>query len=204
MFTGLIQHVGRVAAIRPAGDGAEILIDPAGWDHAPEIGSSIAVDGCCLTVVAVEDGQWRFDAVRQTLDLTTLGGLAAGDPVNLEHAVSASTLMGGHVVQGHVDATGTVRAVEDSDRSWRVRIGVAPDLMARIVDQGSITVAGVSLTVAGTGEDWFDVALIPATLEATTLGRRVAGDPVNLETDVLARMVARWMERMMPGGPATR
>ncbi|MFK7958930.1 MAG: riboflavin synthase [Phycisphaerales bacterium] len=204
MFTGLIQHVGRVASVQAVGDGAEIRIDPAGWSHVPDLGSSIAVDGCCLTVVAVDEHGWRFDAVRQTLDLTTLGGLAAGDPVNLEHAVSASTLMGGHVVQGHVDATGTVRDVSDADRSWRVRIAVEPDLMARVVDQGSITVAGVSLTVAGTGDDWFDVALIPATLDATTLGRRVPGDRVNLETDVLARMVARWMERMMPGGQGSR
>jgi len=200
MFTGLVRHVGTIAALEPSGDGVALLIDATGWAHRPAPGDSIAVDGCCLTLAeaATEDGPWRFDVVRQTLDLTTLGGLAPGSRVNLESSCTAETLLGGHVVQGHVEAVARVLAVSSGDRSWRVRFATPPALADRIVDQGSIAVAGTSLTVAGTGADWFEIALIPTTLHETTLGELVAGDRVNVETDILARMVVGWLERHGP------
>lgn len=197
MFTGLVRSIGRIDSVEPSGDGAILRIDVGEWDHRPDHGASIAISGCCLTVAEpVSDGRpWRFDVVRQTLDLTTLGRLRAGDRVNLEPSVTPDTLLGGHLVQGHVEATAEVLAVEAGEGSWRVRFGAEGRIRERIVDQGSITVDGTSLTVAGTGDDWFEVALIPTTLEDTTLGGLAVGDRVNLETDILARMVVDWLER---------
>ncbi len=200
MFTGLVRHVGTVVAVEPAGEGATLRIDATGWDLRPEPGDSIAVDGCCLTLAEppAEGRPWRFDVVRQTLALTSLGDLVAGDRVNLEPSCTAETLLGGHLVQGHVEATGEVLAVERGDGSWRMRLSLPERLADRVVDQGSIAVAGTSLTVAGTGPGWFEVALIPTTLEETTLGDLEPGDRANLETDVVARMVIAWLERHGP------
>ena len=197
MFTGLVRSIGRIAAVEASGDGVSLRIDVGDWDHRPDPGASIAISGCCLTVAeAVSEGRpWRFDVVRQPLDLPTLGGLKPGDRVNLEPSVTPDTLLGGHLVQGHVEATAPVLAVTSGEGSWRVRFGAPERIRDRIVDQGSITVDGTSLTVAGTGDDWFEVALIPTTLDETTLGRLEAGDRVNLETDILARMVVDWLER---------
>lgn len=199
MFTGLVRHVGTINAVEPCGDGVSLFVDAFRWTHRPAPGDSIAVDGCCLTLAEpANDAPWRFDVVRQTLDLTTLGGLRPGTRVNLESSCTAETLLGGHIVQGHVEAVAEVLAVESGDRSWRVRFATPEGMADRIVDQGSIAVAGTSLTVAGTGPDWFEIALIPTTLHETTLGELAVGDRVNLETDILARMVVGWLERHGP------
>ena len=204
MFTGLVQHLGRLERIEPTPAGASLWVDLAGWGHRPDLGASIAVSGCCLTVAdrrmageAVE--AVRFDAVHHTLRATTLGSLAAGSRVNLEHAATPATLLGGHLVQGHVDEVGEVLAVATDGGEWRVRIAVSAAFEPLLVSRGSITVEGVSLTVASLGPRWFEVVLIPETLERTTLRDRVAGDSVNLEGDCIAKMVVRVLETRLPG-----
>ncbi|MFM1882870.1 MAG: riboflavin synthase alpha chain [Planctomycetota bacterium] len=210
MFTGIVQHVGRITAAQPTAAGVRLTLDPCGWSHRPARGDSIAVSGTCLTVVQVEAGAWSFDVIPQTLARTTLGsmGSASGDAalqpgrsVNLEHAVLASTPMGGHIVQGHVDGVGRVAAITTTGE-WRVRIEPPADAASSIVAQGSITVDGVSLTVAGAAADgsWFEVALIPETLARTTLASLAVGDAVNIEVDHLAKLIAREVERRLARG----
>jgi riboflavin synthase len=210
MFTGIVQHVGRITAAQPTAAGVRLTLDPCGWSHRPARGDSIAVSGTCLTVVQVEAGAWSFDVIPQTLARTTLGsmGSASGDAalqpgrsVNLEHAVLASTPMGGHIVQGHVDGVGRVAAISTTGE-WRVRIEPPADAASSIVAQGSITVDGVSLTVAGAAADgsWFEVALIPETLARTTLASLAVGDAVNIEVDHLAKLIAREVERRLARG----
>ena len=206
MFTGIIEEQGAVTAIAPSGDGVRLTV------HAPLAvsdaahGDSIAVSGVCLTVVDQGADWFTADVMRQTLDMSTLGTFAAGTLVNLERAMAAHGRLGGHIVQGHIDGTGEVLEVRPGAQ-WRVlRIGLPSELAPLVVDKGSITVDGVSLTVSavsppwassGTGdgsatpEQWFEVSLIPETLEVTTLGLRRPGDLVNLETDILARHVQR-------------
>lgn len=197
MFTGIIQHLGRVLSIKPADFGAELVIDSSGWSHDPSPGQSIAVNGCCLTLVeSPQRGHLRFDVVRQTLDVTAMGRLKVGDEVNLEHAVTPQTLLGGHIVQGHVDAVGVVERVVENASEHRVRIKVAQiQAMEAVVEKGSIAINGVSLTIASTGENWLEVALIPTTLRLTNLGRLREGDAVNLETDYIAKAVVNWLRR---------
>ena len=199
MFTGIVEHQGRVASIRAEAWGARVEIDPCGWAHSPRDGDSISVNGCCLTVVGTPGAAepLRFDVVPQTLALTTIGTLRPGDAVNLEHAATAATLMGGHIVQGHVDGVGTVLAVGTDGGEWRTRIAAPETIMEHAVERGSIAVDGVSLTLARVGDGWFEVALIPATLAKTTLRDRVAGTSVNLESDVLAKMVAERVRRAL-------
>ena len=210
MFTGIVQHVGRITAVQPTPAGVRLTLDPCGWSHRPARGDSIAVSGTCLTVVQVDAGAWSFDVIPQTLARTTLGsmGSASGDAalqpgrsVNLEHAVLASTPMGGHIVQGHVDGVGRVAAISTTGE-WRVRIEPPADAASSIVAQGSITVDGVSLTVAGAAADgsWFEVALIPETLARTTLASLAVGDAVNIEVDHLAKLIAREVERRLARG----
>ena len=210
MFTGIVQHVGRITAAQPTAAGLRLTLDPCGWSHRPARGDSIAVSGTCLTVVQVEAGAWSFEVIPQTLARTTLGsmGSASGDAalqpgrsVNLEHAVLASTPMGGHIVQGHVDGVGRVAAISTTGE-WRVRIEPPADAASSIVAQGSITVDGVSLTIAGAAADgsWFEVALIPETLARTTLASLAVGDAVNIEVDHLAKLIAREVERRLARG----
>ena len=206
MFTGLIQHVGRISG-DPApqgGGGCRLVVDPAGWTHAPSPGESIAVNGCCLTVAELGGGVLGFDVIAQTLELTTLGGLRGGDRVNLEHAATPTTLLGGHIVQGHVDSVGRVLEMNLSDEECRCRIGFDSAFDSLLVSQGSVAVDGVSLTVAGLNGGWFEVALIPTTLTETTFGGYAQGDSVNLEFDVIAKMVARHVDRVEGlSGPVT-
>jgi len=193
MFTGLVQAVGSVAAIEARPQGMRLQIDPGSWPYRPTPGDSISVSGVCLTVVEAMGGRWAFDAVPETLAKTTLGRLALGSKVNLEHAATPSTLMGGHVVQGHVDGVGTVVSVQ-TQREWRVRIRPPADLMEYMVPKGSVCVEGVSLTLASVqARERFEVALIPVTLEKTNLGTLKAGDLVNLEADIFAKTVVNWM-----------
>jgi len=207
MFTGLIQHVGKAASVESTASGAVLRLDVRGWSHLPTPGESIAVNGCCLTLTSIEAGRgdsaspphWRFDVIHQTLRMTTLGGLAPGDPVNLEHAATPGTLLGGHIVQGHVDGVGVARRVETGEPGeWRIRIVPPADLLDFIQPKGSIAVEGVSMTVADVGDDRFDIAAIPTTLEETTLGRidYDAGEVrVNLEPDCLVKAVVHHLRR---------
>ena len=199
MFTGIIEHQGRVVSLRPQAWGARLEIDACGWAHVPAGGDSIAINGCCLTVVAAPGagGVLAFDVIPQTLSLTTIGALAAGEEVNLEHAATAATLLGGHIVQGHVDAVGEVLAVSTAGGEWRTRIAAPTDVMDLAVDRGSIAVDGVSLTIAATGSGWFEIALIPTTLAKTGLRDRQAGSRVNLESDPMAKMIAVQVQRVL-------
>ena len=199
MFTGIVEHQGAVAALRPEPWGARLEIDPRGWLHVPRDGDSVSINGCCLTVVGspAPGAVLRFDVIPQTLGLTTIGALAVGELVNLEHAATAATLLGGHLVQGHVDGVGTVASVSTAGGEWRTRVSAPPGFMEHVVERGSVAVDGVSLTVAAVGEGWFEVALIPATLAKTTLRDRAHGSRVNLEADALAKMVAERVRRAL-------
>ena len=198
MFTGIIEEIGAVTAIEPSGDGVRLSVRaPLAVSDASH-GDSISVNGVCLTVVEQDETSFTADVMRQTLDMSTLAALAPGRPVNIERATAVGTRLGGHVVQGHIDGTGVIREVRPGER-WRVvRVGVPAALAPLVVDKGSIAIDGVSLTISavsepGEPEPWLEVSLIPETLEATTLAERVAGDPVNLETDILARHVQRML-----------
>jgi riboflavin synthase len=197
MFTGLIQRMGDVSERRDTATGVRLAIRAPGWLADPQPGESIAVNGCCLTLVQATDDTLCFDVIPQTLALTTTGDLRVGDAVNLERSLRADALLGGHLVQGHVEGVGTVVGVDQTNGQWRTRISAPPAVHAHMIDQGSVTVDGVSLTVAATGADWFEVALIPETLQRTTLAHRMAGSRVNIEADVLSRMVAAQVQRQL-------
>jgi riboflavin synthase len=201
MFTGIVEEIGSVTAVEPSGDGVRLTVRAPKAVSDAAHGDSIAVSGVCLTVVDRGEDWFTADVMRQTLDMSTLAGVDAGRVVNLERATAAHGRLGGHIVQGHIDGTGELREVRPGAR-WRVlRIALPAHLAPLVVDKGSIAVDGVSLTVSavsdpatgsgGADSPWFEVSLIPETLEATTLGDRVAGDRVNLETDILARHVQR-------------
>jgi riboflavin synthase len=201
MFTGIVEELGQVRAVAHHDGGARIEIDAALVLEDAALGASIAVNGCCLTVVEQGDGWWAADAQAETLDRTTIGALTAGDPVNLERPVRLADRLGGHIVQGHVDGVGTVLArTPEPDGSTRLTVGLPDGLGRYLVEKGSVTVDGVSLTIThvtpdgdrrAEGGERFGVALVPHTLAVTTLGVRTPGDPVNLEVDVLAKYVER-------------
>ena len=210
MFTGIVEEVGEVTAVEPSGDGVRVTVrGPKAVSDASH-GDSISVSGVCLTVVG-QGGDWfSADVMKQTLDMSTLEGIAPGRAVNLERATAAHGRLGGHIVQGHIDGTGEVLEVRPGAQWQVLRISVPAHLATLVVDKGSIAVDGVSLTVsaaspAGPGDGWFEVSLIPETLAATTLGARVAGDRVNLETDILARHVQRLLafSSAAPAAPAS-
>jgi riboflavin synthase len=192
MFTGIVEELGTVRAVTPNEGGARIEIAATRVLEDAELGASIAVNGCCLTVVELGPDHWAADAVTETLDRTSLGRLRAGDRVNLERPVRLADRLGGHLVQGHVDAVGTLHdRTPLPDGSTRMTFGAPAGVLRYVVEKGSITVDGISLTVAGLGDDAFEIAVIPHTLSVTTLGTRQPGDPVNLEVDVLAKYVER-------------
>jgi riboflavin synthase len=197
MFTGIVEELGTIRAITGHEGGARVEIECRRVLDDAELGASIAVNGCCLTVVELGDGWWAADAQRETIDRTTVGTLRAGDQVNLERPVRLADRLGGHVVQGHVDGVGTVASREPlPDRSTLLRVAAGPELLRYAVEKGSITVDGVSLTITTIDDDagTFGVALVPHTLTVTTFGDRAVGDGVNLEVDVLAKYV----ERLLP------
>ncbi len=191
MFTGIIEELGTVEAIEDQGDAVRLSVrGPLVVSDAGE-GDSIAVNGCCLTVTTYDGEVFTADVMRETLDKTSLGDFRPGTRVNLERAVTAEKRLGGHIVQGHVDGTGTIRSRTPSEHWEVVEIGL-PDGMDRyLVDKGSITVDGVSLTVVTATDDSFTVSLIPETLARTTLGIKQPGDVVNLEVDVIAKHVEK-------------
>ena len=203
MFTGIVEGQGTVQSLRPEGPGVELAIAPPremlSASNGTRVGESIAINGCCLTIIANRDGCWSFQAGAETLSRTSLGRLRTGDSVNLERCVPAGGRLDGHVVQGHVDGVGELLEREALGNWDRFRFGVPATLARYIAEKGSIAVDGVSLTVtavspAADPEPWFEVGLIPTTLEETGLGVKPVGAKVNLEVDVFARYVARLME----------
>ncbi len=197
MFTGLVERVGGVQRVEARGALLRIVIDIGELASGCRCGDSVAVNGVCLTVAEINPLGHAFDCIEQTRRLTTLGSLAAGDRVNLEGALRVGDQLGGHMVQGHVDAVGTVADVTQGAGTHRLRIEVREDVSAHCIAQGSIAVDGVSLTIAARGEGWFEVALIPETLARTTLGSLGRGDRVNIERDMLARLVDDAVRRQL-------
>jgi riboflavin synthase len=190
VFTGLVADVGKVESAERGDEGARLRIATTlASDVAP--GDSVAVNGVCLTAASVMDGGFEADVMNQTLSVTSLGPLAAGDPVNLELALRASDRLGGHIVQGHVDGTAEIAEVREDGFAKRVRLAVGPDLARYVVEHGSVTLDGVSLTVAALTDYGFEVSLIPETLERTNLGSAAPGRVVNVEVDVVSRYVER-------------
>ncbi|MEX2447795.1 MAG: riboflavin synthase [Solirubrobacterales bacterium] len=190
MFTGLIRDVGRVESVEAGEEGARLRISTSLVGEI-ETGDSVAVNGACLTATAVDGDGFETEAMNQTLDVTALGGLEIGDRVNLELAMKASDRLGGHIVQGHVDGVGEVVSLERDGFAKRLRVSLPGELLRYVIAQGSIALDGVSLTVAGLGEGWIEVALIPETLERTALGEAEPGGKLNVECDLVARYVER-------------
>ena len=190
-----MRERGRVVATRRNGSGLELRVAAPETADGTSIGDSVAVAGCCLTAIAAKDGELAFDAVPETLARTTLGDLAAGAEVNLEPALRAGQPLGGHYVQGHVDGVGRVRSLEPQGDSAQLTLDVPQELLRYCAEKGSLAVDGVSLTIAALGDDTVEIALVPHTLAATTLGSLRPGAPVNLEVDVLAKYVERLSPR---------
>jgi riboflavin synthase len=196
VFTGIVREVGRVVALEGGvEDGAVLVVDAPETAPGVTVGGSVSIDGCCLTAEAVNGAQLRFHAVPETLRRTSLGRLVPGDAVNVEPALRAGEPLGGHYVQGHVDGVGRVRSSEPEGEGRRFVVEAPPELLRYCVEKGSIAVEGVSLTVAALDEEAFEVALVPHTLAATTLGTVDPGREVNLEADVLAKYVERLLAR---------
>lgn len=190
MFTGLIADLGRVESVERDEDGATLRVSTSLAGELGE-GDSIAVDGVCLTAVAIEDGAFDAQAMHETLQRSTLGGLRPGDPVNLELALRADGRLGGHIVQGHVDGTARVTDVREEGFSRVFALALDAELLPYVVEKGSIALNGVSLTVSALRDDGIEVSLIPETLQRTTLGRATPGERVNVEVDILAKHVQR-------------
>lgn len=191
MFTGIIEELGRVRSIEQRGENAYITIDARVVTEGTNHGHSIAVNGVCLTALDIHDDSFAADVSRETLLRSTLGNLEPGTPVNLERSVTPATRLGGHIVQGHVDARGQFVSVEDHGESWTVRIGFPPEIARYLVFKGSVAVEGISLTIANLADDYFEIAIIPKTWEVTNLSRLKPGDSVNLEVDVIGKYVER-------------
>ena len=194
MFTGIIEELGDVVELAATADGARLTVRAPQAVSDAGHGDSISVSGVCLTVVDQGPDWFTADVMGVTLDMSTLGSLTAGARVNIERAMQVGDRLGGHIVQGHIDGTSTVLSVTD-EGSWSIlRFSLSEELAPLVARKGSIAVHGVSLTVSAVGRDWFEVSLIPETLTATTLGALAVGDSVNIETDILARHVARMAE----------
>ncbi|MCA0217349.1 MAG: riboflavin synthase [Actinobacteria bacterium] len=194
MFTGIIEELGEVVAWEGLGDAARITVRAPIAVSDARHGDSISVSGVCLTVVAQGPDWFTTDVMAETIAMSTLAGIAPGDRVNIERAAQVNDRLGGHIVQGHIDGTSTLLSIEQGS-AWRVlRFSLSADAAPLVARKGSIAVDGVSLTVSAVGDDWFEVSLIPETLAVTTLGRKDVGDRVNIETDILARHVARLMQ----------
>ncbi len=191
MFTGIIEELGTVTAWVPTADAARVTVRAPLAVSDARHGDSISVSGVCLTVVDQGDDWFTADVMAESIAMSTLGSLTPGTLVNLERAAKVGDRIGGHIVQGHVDGTSEILSLTDGS-AWRVvRLTLARELAALVARKGSIAIDGISLTVSAVGDDWFEVSLIPETLDATTLGARTVGDLVNIETDILARQVQR-------------
>lgn len=191
MFTGIIEELGRVRSVEPRGENAFITIEARLVTEDTKHGDSIAVNGVCLTALDIHPDSFAADVSRETLDRSTFGRLQPGTAVNLERAVTPITRLGGHIVQGHVDARGKFLSVADHEGSWTVRIGYPEEIARYLVFKGSIAVEGISLTIAALTDDYFEVAIIPKTWEVTNFSQLKPGDEVNLEADMIAKYVER-------------
>ena len=195
MFTGIIEELGTVRTIEMRGENARMVIAARVVTEGTNHGDSIAVNGVCLTALDIQADSFAADVSRETLSRSTLGNLKTGTPVNLERAVTPATRLGGHIVQGHVDARGTFAGVEDHGESWTVRFAYPKEIGRYLVFKGSVAVEGISLTIADLKDDYFEVAIIPKTWEVTNLSHLKQGDGVNLEVDVIAKYVERLLAR---------
>lgn len=198
MFTGLVETIGRIHGISTVPGGKRLIVDVGNWKPRNghfEHGDSICVSGVCLTMTDQHGSQLSFDVITETLNRSRLGSLSVGDAVNLESSLTASTAMGGHIVQGHVDGMGRIVKVTSTPQEFRVTVAPPADLLDAIVPKGSICIDGVSLTLASLTDSTFDVALIPTTLSLTTLKNAAAGQMVNLETDIVAKTILHWLTR---------
>ncbi|HUE82448.1 MAG TPA: riboflavin synthase [Pyrinomonadaceae bacterium] len=200
MFTGIIEELGTVRSVERRGEGARIVIEAHLVTGDSNDGDSIAVNGVCLTALEVNKDSFAADASRQTLDRSTLGTLRRGARANLERAVTPTTRLGGHIVQGHVDARGTFLGAIDEGGSWTVQIAYPPEIARYLVLKGSVAVEGISLTIAGLTEEHFDIAVIPKTWEVTNLSHLKANEAVNLEVDI----IAKYVERIISYAPAEK
>ncbi|MCM2418227.1 riboflavin synthase [Streptomyces sp. RKAG293] len=191
MFTGIVEELGEITAVEELGDASRFRVRGPVVTEGAKHGDSIAVNGVCLTVVDFGDGEFTADVMAETLSRSSLGALAAGSRVNLERPMALGGRLGGHLVQGHVDGTGTIVERKPAEHWEIVKVSLPAELTRYVVEKGSITVDGISLTVVDAGPDYFTISLIPTTLALTTLGFKQPGDPVNLEVDVLAKYVER-------------
>jgi riboflavin synthase len=195
MFTGIIEELGKVSSVEQRGEDARIVIEAQLVTSDAHEGDSISVNGVCLTALDVSKDSFAADVSRETLNRSTLGRLQAGTRVNLERSVTPETRLGGHLVQGHVDARGEFLGAEAHGGSWTVRIGYPPEIAHYLVFKGSVAVEGISLTIANLAEDHFEIAVIPKTWEVTNFSELRPGDAVNLEADVIAKYVERLLQR---------
>jgi riboflavin synthase len=200
MFTGIIEELGHVRSIEKRGEGARLVVEARVVTEGTQEGDSIAVNGVCLTAIDVRADSFSADGSRETLQRSTLGTLRAGSVVNLERAVTPSTRLGGHIVQGHVDARGRFLNATEHGGSWTVRIAYPPEIARYLVFKGSVSVEGISLTVAALTEEHFEIAIIPKTWAVTNLSRLRSGDEVNLEADI----IAKYVERILTVAPHAR
>ena len=196
MFTGIVEELGAVRSIEMRGENARIVIGAHVVTEGTNHGDSIAVNGVCLTALDIQPDSFAADVSRETLNRSTLGSLTSGTPVNLERAVTPATRLGGHIVQGHVDARGTFEGVEDHGESWTVRIGYPKEIGRYLVFKGSVAVEGISLTIAGLTDDYFEIAIIPKTWEVTNLSHLKPGDDVNIEVDVMGKYVEKLLAHL--------
>lgn len=198
MFTGLVEELGKVRAVSRGGRSVRLTVAAAKVVGDVKLGDSIAVNGTCLTVVDFGDTWFAADVMPETVDRTALAGLKSGDGVNLERALRVGDRLGGHIMSGHIDGVGIIRAKEKNDIAVVVRVEAPPAVMRYIIHKGSVAVDGISLTVVDTGPDWFTVSLIPHTAAMTTLGFKGTGQPVNLEADVIGKYVEKLMKPAEP------
>jgi riboflavin synthase len=197
MFTGIIEELGSIRSIEKRGEGARLVIEASIVTAGTQEGDSISVNGVCLTAIEVRPASFAADGSRETLQRSTLGQLRAGSPVNLERAVTPSTRLGGHIVQGHVDARGRFLSATEHGGSWTVRIAYPEEMARYLVFKGSVTVEGISLTVAALTDQYFEIAIIPKTWHVTNLSHLRPSDEVNLEADI----IAKYVERILTVGP---
>ena len=201
MFTGLVEEVGTIRAIRRGAHSSVLSIGAETILSDLKIGDSVAVNGVCLTATSRDSGGFTADVMHETLNRSSLGALTVGSHVNLERAMAADGRFGGHIVSGHIDGTGVIQSLRRDDNAVWYTVGTAPGLLRYIVEKGSITIDGISLTVAAVGETWFSVSIIPHTAAVTILGEKRAGDRVNLETDIIGKYVEKLLR---PAGDAPK
>jgi riboflavin synthase len=203
MFTGIIQKTGRIVELQRRGGSGRVLVESSAWDSPLVLGESIAVNGCCLTVAAMDGSRMRFDVLEETFARTCLGEKRSGQRVNLERALKAGDALGGHFVTGHVDGTGRVREVRQIGRDISVSIHPPRELLSGMVPKGSIALDGISLTIVELAPDFFSVHIIPHTIAETAIGELKSGDAVNLETDMIGKYVQRFLQSAPASGGLT-